>query len=293
MISVVARLHVLIVGSMVRDFIGGIECLGGAGGNVATTLAKLGLDVGLITAVSEDSLGKQLLERVRQTGIRIVATLKPLRALPECHVEVSIDGCARETAWLDNGLTSTFAAAQPDHQLVSLSPLIYLGSCESTFGREVARSLTKAHKLAYSPGPWIEDDLSCFSFVHQRADFLFLNRAECAYLLKTGYISEPRDLISHPEQVVLITCGQSGSRSITAATDIVLPAERVECIDETGAGDAFAAAFLWGSVCGHSQETCVKLGTLLASQVVGEIGAQPDLGLIQQFKAKAYRRGLV
>ena len=67
---------------------------------------------------------------------------------------------------------------------------------------------------------------------------------------------------------------------------ITLPAEDVEVVDKTGAGDMFAAGFLAGLSLDRSLEDCGKMGGIAAGEVISHIGARPEESLADLFKSK-------
>ena len=72
-----------------------------------------------------------------------------------------------------------------------------------------------------------------------------------------------------------ITMSEAGSTIIRGAETLLIPAEPTQLVDTTGAGDAFAAAFLAADLSGQSQEACLKAGITTGSEAVASIGGQP------------------
>lgn len=73
-----------------------------------------------------------------------------------------------------------------------------------------------------------------------------------------------------------ITVGAEGSWVITATDTIHVPAVPVaKVVDTTGAGDLYAAGFLYGLTHGHSLDECGRLGSLAAAEVIGHVGPRP------------------
>jgi sugar/nucleoside kinase (ribokinase family) len=89
----------------------------------------------------------------------------------------------------------------------------------------------------------------------------------------------------------LVVCTRSGDPVVVirGAERAEAPVTRVVPVDATGAGDQFAAGFLYGLAGGLPLETCARLGVAAAAEVIGHFGARPETDLMALFR----RRGLV
>lgn len=113
------------------------------------------------------------------------------------------------------------------------------------------------------------------------ADILFCNEREISQIMKQLNYGSVDQLLRKGLQVIFITQGKRGSKVISHKKNYQIPAVKTFAKDLTGAGDAYAsgatASLLWG----HDILTAARLGSILASFVVEEIGAQTNLPNIE------------
>ena len=79
----------------------------------------------------------------------------------------------------------------------------------------------------------------------------------------------------------MVACTDSGNgvHILSNGARWHVPAVPTDIVDATGAGDLFAAGFLWGLTAGYDLESCGKMGNLAASEVISHIGARPETDL--------------
>ena len=83
-----------------------------------------------------------------------------------------------------------------------------------------------------------------------------------------------------------LTRSEKGSIIVTKDQLIEVPALPTNVEDTTGAGDLYAAGFLYGYTNGHSLEDCARLGGLAAAEVISHLGARPEVSLADLAKEK-------
>ena len=83
-------------------------------------------------------------------------------------------------------------------------------------------------------------------------------------------------------EIGAVTCGPKGSLVVHDGEVIEIPAHPAErVVDTTGAGDLYAAGFLYGYTAGRPLEECGRLGSMAATAVLGHTGPRPGLSLAQ------------
>ena len=103
------------------------------------------------------------------------------------------------------------------------------------------------------------------------------------------------DLSSALEQAAadagMVACTRSGNEVIILRGDeqAVVPVHRIVPVDATGAGDLFAAGFLYGVATGQSLAICGRMGCVAAAEVISHYGARPETDL----KALFHHQGLI
>jgi sugar/nucleoside kinase (ribokinase family) len=133
-----------------------------------------------------------------------------------------------------------------------------------------------------------------FCVDRHRADFRRLVR-ELDFVLGNEHewcsLYETEDLSMALEQAAaesgLIVCTRSGHDVVVVRGDelVEVPVEEAAVVDATGAGDQFAAGFLYGLSRGATLETCGRMGVIAAREVIGHVGPRPDADIGAQFAA--------
>jgi sugar/nucleoside kinase (ribokinase family) len=118
--------------------------------------------------------------------------------------------------------------------------------------------------------------------VHHGVDILFANEKEITALYQVNSFEEAVVAVRGECDVAVLTRSEQGSVIVTAARTIEIRPEDVEqVVDVTGAGDLYAAGFLYGLTRELSLADCGRLGSLAAAEIIGHIGARPERPLIE------------
>ncbi|MBT8411494.1 MAG: adenosine kinase, partial [Octadecabacter sp.] len=115
-------------------------------------------------------------------------------------------------------------------------------------------------------------------------DLLFCNRSEVLSMYQTQDFDAALAQGAAEVEVLVVTDGDNGAHIVSNAGRIHVPAVPTQIVDATGAGDAFAGAFLWGLAEGHRLDLCGRMGNAAASSVIGHIGPRPEADLRALFK---------
>ena len=260
---------------------------GGAGGNVAAWLAALGQPVSLVARVGDDPFGREAVQLLDSAGVRTRVGVDPAARTGTCVVLVGRDG--ERTMLPDAGANSTLSVTDiPLHELreasnvhVSGYTLLNPGSREAgQVALATARQAGVATSVdAASAAPLEAVGAGEFLRLTQDGDLLFatLDEAEVLCDARDPDVVRAR-LTAHFAQVVLKLGPDGACWCDRAARDATcVPAARPggEVVDSTGAGDAFAAAFLAATVRGESVATALARACALAARVVTQSGARP------------------
>ena len=128
------------------------------------------------------------------------------------------------------------------------------------------------------------------SFVRGGVDILFANESEITSLYQMNSFDDAAGAVRAECEIAVLTRSEAGAVIISGNDTILVPAEPVEkVVDATGAGDLYAAGFLYGLTQDRSLEECGKLGALAASEIISHIGARPEVSL----KELAQQKGLL
>ncbi len=120
-------------------------------------------------------------------------------------------------------------------------------------------------------------------------DILFANEAELKSLYQTSDFTAASGALRNDAKLAVVTRSEKGCVVVTPGGMTAVPAAKIDkLVDTTGAGDLFAAGFLFALSRSASHDTCGRFGALAAAEVIQHIGARPAVSL----KALAAERGL-
>ncbi|MCX7620293.1 MAG: adenosine kinase [Acidimicrobiales bacterium] len=269
-----------------------VESSGGSAANTAAGIASFGGRAAFIGKVANDLLGEVFTHDIRATGV-----LFDPRELPDdgatgrCFVLVTPDAQRTMNTFL--GVSSYLSPRDVDEELVAAAQVVY---CEGYLWDEpvAKQALRKGMDVARDAGKKVAFTLSdpfCvdrhrdefLELAEHRVDILFANEPEICALYATEAWEEAARRVSEHCEIACLTRSEKGSVIVSAAGDhIEIPAFPVdEVIDTTGAGDLYAAGFLYGYTAGRGLEAAGRLGALAASEVISHLGARPERRLAE------------
>jgi sugar/nucleoside kinase (ribokinase family) len=269
------------------DFNNAIKVTGGSASNTINGITKLGLPAGFIGKIGTDEVGEFFLTDSVKNGVEPLLGYSTLPS-GNCTVLVSPDG---------ERTMSTFLGAAADLNTDDLSEQLFEGySIFHIEGYLVQNHelIRKAVTLAKQCGLLVSIDLASFNVVEHHLDFLkeivsnyidivFANEDEARAF--TG--KEPREALIHLAEhctIAVVKIGKEGSfvKSGNAVSSIA--PYHANSIDTTGAGDLYAAGFLYGLSSGLALDICGKIGSLVSSKVVEVIGAKMSQDVWDEIK---------
>jgi len=273
-----------------------IEVSGGSAANTVAGVASLGGAAGFLGKVRNDQLGAVFTHDIRATGVRYTTPASPDGpATGRCLIAVTPDGERTMNTFL--GASALIGPEDIVEEEVAGASILYLEGY--LFDRaEAKQAFEKAAAIARAAGRRVALTLSdSFCVARHRADFLqlidsgvdvlFANEAEARTLFERdtldGLIAEARRHCP----LVALTRSAAGSVIVAGAETHAVPALRVdEVVDVTGAGDLYAAGFLYGLCRGMSLPDSARLGTFAAAEIITHFGARPLAPLRQQAQAR-------
>ena len=267
------------------------------GGSVANTIAgigALGLSTAFIGRVRDDELGQFYAKAMTDIGIDFVnaPVAEGENPTSRCMIFVTPDGERSLNTYLgiSTGLTSDDVpqAVTSKAKLMFLEGYLFDHDAGKTAFREAARAATAGGGMA---GIAISDP---FCVERHRDDFLALIENDLGYVI--GNEAELRALWETDDTEValartaeicpLVVCTRSGDgvTLMRGEERVDVPVEKVVPVDATGAGDQFAAGFLYGMATDRDLETCGKMGNICAAEVISHIGPRPQTSMMDLFK---------
>lgn len=268
----------------------GTEMSGGSAANTIAAFAAMGGRAGYIGKVSNDQLGTVFRHDICASGVRF--TTEPLEDGPStarCLILITPD--AQRTMCTYLGACVWIAPSDLDEAMIAEAGVTYLEGylfdrprAKQTFRRaaEVAHAAGKKVALSLSDAFCVERHRDEFlDLVENHVDILFANESEIMALYKTEDFDRAVWQVRKDCELAALTRSEKGSVIVTKdAEPIVVPVVPVaHVVDTTGAGDMYAAGFLFGHARGLPLAECGYLGSLAAAEVIVHVGARPQSDL--------------
>jgi sugar/nucleoside kinase (ribokinase family) len=274
------------------------EVAGGSAANTAVGLASLGGRANFAGRVKQDRLGEAFRASMAESGVRY--TTSPAASGPQtaCSlIAVTPDGHRSMNTYL--GAAREFAVADVSAADIAASEVVYiegylwdapLAKAASLNAIDVARA--SGTKVAFSlSDPFLMGRYRGeFLALLDRIDVLFANEDEAKALFEAETFDHVLQALKARKLIAALTRSEKGCVVAKGGEVHVVDAAPVaRVVDTTGAGDLFAAGFLYGLTHGKGLADCGRLGALAAAEVISHYGARPEASL----KALATKAGLI
>ncbi len=266
-----------------------IECSGGSAANTIAGLASLGGSGAFIGKVHNDHLGEVFRNDILTLGVAFEST-PTLDGASTATSIILVTKDAERTMMTYLGACVDLGEEDVDENLIKSSQITYLEGY--LWDRPSAKkALLKACKVAHQVDKKISLSLSdpfCVDrhrvefrkLIEEHVDILFSNEEEILSLYETSDFNTAIDQVRGHCEIAAITRGKKGSIIINGDEVCHIEAERVaKPIDTTGAGDAYAAGFLYGVTNGQDLITSGRIGSICAAEVVSSMGARSNISL--------------
>ncbi len=265
------------------------EVSGGSAANTVAGLASLGGTPAFIGKVHDDELGQVFKRDIGAAGVDFFTpALNEGPSTGRSIVLITPD--AERSMFTYLGAAKKLSAADIDENIIKSAQIVYL---EAYLWDEYSarKAMVKACRLAKKHKRKVAFSLSdkCRVEQHRRefmklikryVDILFGNESELMALFNEENFYKTLDLIKSDVEVAAITRNAKGSVVVKGRTKTFVEAEKVDnVVDSTGAGDMYAAGFLYGFTTGRSLGTCATIGSIAASEVISHYGARPEVSL--------------
>lgn len=269
------------------------------GGSVANTIAgagALGLDTAFIGRVNDDGLGKFYAKAMTDHGIDFVNDPVVDGAVPTSRsmIFVSPDGERSMNTYLgiSTGLSSVDVPKEVsgNAKLMFLEGYLFDHDAGKTAFREAARATRAAGGkagIAISDPFCVDRHRADFlSLIEHDLDFVIGNEAEIQSLFENDHLDDALMLTAGICPLVVCTRSGDGVSVMEGTQRTDVPVEKITPVDATGAGDQFAAGFLFGMATGRDLETCARMGNVCAREVISHIGPRPETSVTELMTAE-------
>ncbi|HEX4196874.1 MAG TPA: adenosine kinase [Caulobacteraceae bacterium] len=266
-----------------------VEASGGSAGNTIAGVASLGGRGVHIGKVAADALGEVYARDMDAIGARFAGGVLRGGALTgRCLINVTDDG--ERTMCTALGAAALLDPDDVDPAVIEQASIVFLEGY--LFDPPPARkAFAKAAGLARGSGRLVALTLSdsfvvdrhregLIAFTEAEVDVLFANADEIASLFQTADFDAAVEAVRGRASIAVVTRGEQGSVIVAGDQIHQIEAVRVEkVVDTTGAGDQYAAGFLFGLAQGLSLPHSGRLGSLCASEVISHYGPRPQVSL--------------
>jgi sugar/nucleoside kinase (ribokinase family) len=276
-------------GSMYGSMGPSVERSGGSVGNTMAGIAGLGGTGSYIGKLHDDDFGAVFRHDLSTLGIEMdgqLATEGPPTA--RCLIVVTPDGqrsmATHLGACVELGPDDIDPAVIQRHQVTYLEgylwdlprakeAMVRAARYAQAAGRQVALTLSDPFCVERHRESFVE-------LIRDHVDVLFANEQEIVSLYEADGFDAALQEVRHNAGIAALTRSEKGS--VIVASDEVHIVDAIpidEVVDTTGAGDLFAAGFLFGLTHGHDLATSGRIGSIAAAEIIGHIGARPDVDL--------------
>ena len=250
---------------------------GGSASNTINGITRLGAAAGFVGKIGKDEVGEFFRNDMLNNGV-VPHLLYSETPSGQCTVLVSADG---------ERTLCTFLGAACELDAKDLTPEMFVGFDIFHIEGYLVQNhelIRTAVKMAKEAGLQVSVDLASYNVVEENLDFLneiirdyidivFANEEEARAF--TG--KEPEQALIHIADhcdIAVVKIGKEGSFIKSGSESVLVKPRLANCIDTTGAGDLYAAGFLYGLANGYSLDICGKIGSLVSGNVVEVLGAK-------------------
>ncbi len=277
-----------------------VEASGGSAGNTAAGVASLGGKAAYFGKVANDQLGEIFAHDIRAQGVHFeTAPLDRFPPTARSMIFVTDDGERSMNTYL--GACVDLGPDDIEADVVARAKVTYFegylwdpprakdaireaATIAHAHGREVAMTLSDS----FCVDRYREEFLDLMR--SGTVDIVFANRKEALSLYETGEFEYALTRIAADCRLAIVTLSEAGSIILKDGQRIMIDAIEIpRIVDTTGAGDLYAAGFLYGYTNGRTLADCGKLGSLAAGIVIGQIGPRP----MQSLAVAAGEAGLI
>lgn len=266
-----------------------VEYSGGSVANSMAGAAALGARTAYIGKVRDDQLGGIFGHDIRSAGVGFnCLPANGGSTTARCFILVTPD--AHRTMCTYLGACRQLGPDDVDTTLVASAKVTYLEGylwddpgAKAAFrvAMDAARAAGRKVSLTLSDPFCVDRHRADFlRMVEEDVDILFANEDEIISLYQTEDFDEALDRVRHHCEIAALTRSEKGSVVVSGDEAHSVDAEPVDrVVDTTGAGDLYAAGFLWAYTQGGDLRACARAGGIAAAEIISQVGARSDADL--------------
>ena len=266
-----------------------VESSGGSAANTVASLASLGLACAFVGKVHDDQWGAVFRHDIETLGVAFDTGLSRGGA-PTARCLIFVTPDAQRTMQTFLGACVELGPGDVHEKQIAAAEITYLEGYLWD-PPEAKQAFVKAAGLAHAAGRRVALSLSdplCVArhredfldLVNDHVDIVFANEAEITALYRVDEFDAALQSVRGHCAIAALTRSEKGSVVVSGDQVHVVDARApARLVDTTGAGDAYAAGFLYGLVQGRDLSDCAHLGGVAAAEVISHFGARPEIPL--------------
>lgn len=251
---------------------------GGSAANTIYTLGKLGIKCGYIGAIGNDDEGKLMLEEFESVGVDI-SQIKIIENEKTGLIFAFVDKNGERAMYASRRANSKIEKRDLSISYIENVKFLHLTSFVDDEQLELQYFLvedkTENTKISFAPGSmYVKRGIKGLENILEKTHVLFLNKEETGILTNKEYEIGAKELVKLGCKIVVVTLKDEGCYITNGKEEFRVDAIPSNVVDTTGAGDAFAAGFLFGLLNDKNLKECGFLGNKMASQCICNVGAR-------------------
>lgn len=264
-----------------------VEVSGGSAANSMAGIASLGGSPAFIGKVGKDKLGDIFSHDIKVGGVEFFGSTGT-QPTATCLILVTPDGQRTMNTYL--GACTEVGPGDIDEKKIADAHVLYIEGYQWDTPQAKA-AIRKATKAAKSAGRQVALSLSdpfvverhrgdLLDLIRDEIDILFGNEDEIFRLYEAGDLNSAVERLRGAKVLAVMTRGPKGAVVFDGQTTTAVDAAPVvKVVDTTGAGDLFAAGFLFGYTHGRPLLSCARIGAMAAAEIISHMGARPETPL--------------
>lgn len=267
------------------------ESSGGSAANTAAGIASFGGKAGFVGRVADDQLGEIFAHDIRAIGVEY-DTAPAADGMPTARCFVFVTPDAERTMMTFLGASTEITPEDVAADAISRAGILYIEGYlwDAPPAKAAVLKAIQATKAAGGKVAFSLSDSFCVerhraeftALIADNVDVLFANEEEIKALYESETFDEAAKVVAAGVEIAALTCGANGSVVIGSNARVTSPAAEVgRVVDTTGAGDLYAAGFLFGLSRKRALADCARLGGLAAAEVISHFGARPEQSLAE------------
>ncbi|MGZ7118828.1 MAG: carbohydrate kinase family protein [Methanobacterium sp.] len=273
--------------SYIKDF--SVSC-GGSAANTIIGLSRLGIKTGFIGKISNDDDGKLLLQNLKKEGVNTENIV--ITEGRSGNVLGFVDEDGERALYVDSGVNDRIKFNEINLDYLNNLRVLHLTSFVSNSieaQKQAMEEISKGITVSFDPGRiYVEKGVNYIRDILDRTNIILINEVELKHLIGNKFPTckqKAEVLLDYGIEIIVVKRGNKGSYVTDGDKSHNIKPFNVNCIDSTGAGDAFNAGFIYGFIKGKDlKESCI-MGNFVAGSCIemeGAIKGLPELSKLKE-----------